>query len=291
MKSRIKINKSHIAELLSELLGTMILFIVIFALALILRTTDPLLIGLFYIALLYAFSGYSKAYFNPIYSFADFLYSIYKSIRLKNKNIVIKGAIKFVAYFVVQLLGAVLAYVIISSLSGQVGDFYMVKYGGAETIKDQIVTGTQYGSVLTNDAGTLAFLLEMLFGAMLVWFSDVSSKRHEKSFIVRPVILGFAICTFMFVVKDVSGSTFNMLHNLVATIFEKETYIDALWVYTLAPLAGAAIAVIIKIIFSVLKDDGYSVEKKEVVKKGMDKKMPMKKEMRGSSFKKGGKRR
>lgn len=254
MNLSIKLSKGKAAEWAGEFLGTFFLMFVLFISPLILQDQEPLLVGLFYIALIAVFGIFSKAHFNPIFSFGDFMVALYEAIKTKDYSKVKDEAIRFGEYFVVQLLASVIAFALVYRLRDQVMDFTLVKagYSGDSSVKQQLVSAISYGTTFKEGFGKLAFVLELFFSMTLVLVSMISVKYNKS---IRPYVLGLCLLTFMFFADNISGASFNPVRSISAALFLQGEYWSDLWLYIVAPLLGAALGSLVYYGITFLKGD------------------------------------
>jgi MIP family channel proteins len=166
-------------------------------------------------AAIYALGGTSGAHFNPAVTFA--LWSIRK---ISTANAVV--------YWICQLIGAVLAALLVKLLFKDVGA--PVNYG-ATAIN---------GSVLQNGSVGLGLIAELLGTFLLVWaiMGTAVNPRGEAPF--AGLVIGIALGVAVMIFGPATGAGLNPARwfgpALVST-----TWTDA-WIYIVGPLAGGLIA-------------------------------------------------
>ncbi len=241
MKLSLKFSKGKVTELVGEFLGSFFLLFVLFVSPLILRGNEPLLVGLFFMALLFVFGVFSKGHFNPLFTIADFLVVVYEALKSKDYSKVKEEAIKMGGYLAVQLLAGIVAFALAYRLRDQLLDYQLVAAGYADSpeVKDQLISSVKYGTSFDAKFQNLAFVLEMFFSMALVLFSQITAKYYKS---VRPFVLGLAIFTFMVFLNDITGASFNPFRSIVAWMFLPEEYGSTVWLYIAAPLLGTLFA-------------------------------------------------
>lgn len=241
MNFSIKLSKGKVSELAGEFLGTFFFLFVLFVSPLILRGNEPLLVGLFYVALVFVFGIFSKGHFNPLFALADLLVVVFEAIKSKDYSKVKDEAIKFGLYFAVQFIAGVVAFALAYRLRDQLTDFQLIAagYGDQPEVKDQLASTTVYGTTFEAQFQNLAFVLEMFFSMALVLFSQITAKYNKS---IRGFVLGLAIFTFMVFVKDITGASFHPIRSMVAAIFLPSLYANTLWLYIVAPILGTVVA-------------------------------------------------
>lgn len=239
MNVSIKLSKAKLAELLGEFLGTFFFMFVLFISPVAIRSEEPLLIGFLYMALFFVFIGLCKVQFNPIFSFGDFMLSVYEGVKTRDFSKIKDEAIKFGSLVGVQFLAALIAFALAYRLRDVLSNFQLVAagYGGNTDAMTQLQSTTVWGTKFDPPFQTVAFVLEMFFSMVLVLMYQMtmnSTRKHMTAFVI-----GVALFCFMVLIKDLDGASFNPIRSLIPAIFLGGQYLSTLWVYIVAPLVGA----------------------------------------------------
>jgi MIP family channel proteins len=166
-------------------------------------------------AAIYALGGTSGAHFNPAVTVA--LWSIRK-IRINDA----------IVYVVCQLIGAVLAALLVKLLFKDIG---AVNDYGVATINK---------SVLHNGSSGLGLIAEALGTFMLVWaiMGTAVNPRGEAQF--AGLVIGTALGVAVMVFGPATGAGLNPARWFGPALISS-TYTDG-WIYIVGPLAGGLIA-------------------------------------------------
>jgi aquaporin Z len=199
----------RVPKLLTELTGT-VLFLTVIALSGNAGTLAPLAIGGALIALVYMGGHISGAHYNPAVSFGLFL---------RGKL----GATDLVLYWLVQLLGAALAFGFGYLVSGHSGGIH--PGSGVQALS----------AVAVEAVFTAALLLVVL---------NVAATRATRGNSFYGLAIGITIAAAVFVGGPISGGAYNPAVGFGATLgsalFAGGPWSDA-WIYLVGPLLGAAI--------------------------------------------------
>jgi len=152
------------------------------------------------------------------------------------------GTVKAVAYVVVQLLGAVVAALVLrevfdnSVISGvRIGDLAKsvpaVNYGG-DPDNDFIIIGRQN-----------AFILEVILTFFLVYVICGVAVDSRGAHAIAPLAIGLTITMDLLVAGPLTGAAMNPARHFGPALVANE-WKDG-WLYWLAPLIGAALASIV----------------------------------------------
>lgn len=209
------------AAYVAEIVGTFLLVFFICAFISIAHpgTHDLAALGLVHAfvlaAAIYALGGTSGAHFNPAVTVA--LWAIRK-IRANDA----------VIYIVCQLIGGVLAALLVKLLFKDIG---AVKNYGAATIN---------GAVLQNGSAGLGLIAEALGTFMLVWaiMGTAVNPRGEAPF--AGLVIGIALGVAVMIFGPATGAGLNPARWFGPALVSS-TYTDA-WIYIVGPLAGGLIA-------------------------------------------------
>jgi aquaporin Z len=200
---------TRIAKLLTELVGTFLFFSVI-ALSGSIGSLAPLAIGSALMVMVYMGGHVSGAHYNPAVSFGVFL----------RRKI---GATDLILYWVVQLIGSVLAFTFGYLVSGR-------------------TPGIHPGP---NVGVASALAVEIAFTAALVLVVlNVAATKATQGNSFYGLAIGFVIASAAFAGGPISGGAFNPAVGFGATlgdvIFANGSWSN-LWLYIVGPLVGAAI--------------------------------------------------
>jgi aquaporin Z len=197
------------AKLLTELVGTFV-FLSVIALSGNAGPLAPLAIGAALMGMVYMGGHVSGAHYNPAVSLGLFL-------RAKI------GALQMVAYWVVQLIGAALAFVFGYLVSGKTPGIHPGAHVyAASALAGEIVMTAALVLVVINVAATRATQGNSFYG----------------------LAIGFTVAAGAFAVGPLSGGAFNPAVGFGATLgsalFAGGGWSD-LWLYIVGPGIGAAI--------------------------------------------------
>lgn len=177
--------------------------------------------GLTMVGLAYAIGPISGSHVNPAVTLGFVL-----SGRMK----VAVGAQYWAAQFLGGILGAALVVIVKSQASG-----LDPKNFGADGYGAQSATNAGIGG---------AFVIEILATFLFVFIVlAVTSKIADAAFAGIPIGIGLAVAHL--IALPVSGAGVNPARSLGPAIFAGGTALSQLWVYIVAPLLGALVAVIV----------------------------------------------
>jgi len=200
---------ARIAKLLTELVGTFLFFSVI-ALSGPVGVLAPLAIGSVLMVMVYMGGHISGAHYNPAVSFGFFL-----SRKL--------GATDLVLYWIVQLIGSVLAFTFAYLVSGRTPGIH---------------PGPNVGI-----ASALAIEIAFTVALMLVVLNVAATKATQGNSFYG-LAIGFVIASAVFAGGPISGGAFNPAVGFGATLgealFANGSW-SSLWLYIVGPLVGAGI--------------------------------------------------
>jgi len=209
---------------ISEAIGTMVLVFMGCGSAVFLGAATPgghlavaLAFGLSIVAMAYVIGSISGCHINPAVSLAALLD---KRIRFSD----------FCGYVVSQIGGAIIGAGLL---------FLMVSFSGIDH------TGN-LGSNLTAGAGGIggALLIEVIltfiFVLVILAVTDDKSKGS-----VAGIVIGLSL-TFVHIVGiPLTGTSVNPARSIAPALFSGGSALTDLWVFILAPLVGAALAVVV----------------------------------------------
>ncbi len=174
--------------------------------------------GLTVLTMAYAVGGISGGHFNPAVSL----------------GLALGGRFSFgelIPYWVAQLVGGTLgAFVLYLIVTGKadysgVGGFASNGYGAASP------GGYNMMAVLITEIVMTAFFLIIILGA--------TDKRSTAGF--APIAIGLALTLIHLISIPVSNTSVNPARSTAAALFAEGPALSQLWLFWVAPLAGAAI--------------------------------------------------
>jgi aquaporin Z len=144
------------------------------------------------------------------------------------------GAIKSVAYIIVQLAGAVFAAILLKQIFDEsnatlAGAIPSVNYDGAN---DAIIVGRQ-NAIIVEVVATF-FLVYVICG------TSVDSRGHHAA---APLAIGLAVTMGTLMAYPLTGAAMNPARHFGPALIEGE-WKDA-WIYWVAPIVGGALASIV----------------------------------------------
>ena len=248
-----QINKKKVAEYFVEFLGSFMFILIILLTVVFARGLEAFIFSIALAALIYAFSRFSKAHFNPILTIAAMI----------NKFVSIKEGF---IYILMQLIGAILAYPLANWIINQFIDLQVKlnSAAGVDTvaIRGQIESQINLTTIHHQDFTSLAFLLETLlpFLFVLTFLFVVTNEKIKNS-------LGTVLGLILFVITGLSfqltGASFHPFRSLIPAVVEcLENFflpgIDSIqgaidnspgfqeiWLYLVAPVLGSILAALV----------------------------------------------
>lgn len=195
-------------KLATEFAGTFV-FLTVIGLSAGAGSLAPLAIGFGLMAMVYMGGHVSGAHYNPAVSFGLFLRRV---VDLQT----------MLAYWVVQVVAGVLAFLFAYALSGRVADVHP--------------TAAWPAALAAEIAFTAALVLVVL---------NVAATKETAGNSFYGLAIGMTVAAGAFVAGPISGGVFNPAVGIGATagagVFGSGAW-SALWIYLVGPLAGAAIA-------------------------------------------------
>ena len=219
-------SKQDLKKYLAELLGTGMLVFVACGVA-VFTDVDPvataLAFGLILMAIIYVIGGISGAHVNPAVSFAM---AIRKKLSWKD----------FAFYSLAQIIGAIvggaLLFAVVALWQGNTNvlesigaNFYAGPFGKIDDING-LFTGLIVEIILT-----FAFVLTIL---------GVTSKSENGK--IAGIVIGFTLALVHLFGIGVTGTSVNPARSLGVAIFALGGAIEQVWLFIVAPMAGAALA-------------------------------------------------
>lgn len=220
-KQRIALNPVSIGAIVAEFVGTFI-----FAAAIIASQGSPVIVGFALVGLVLAIGTLSNVHFNPALSIAAWLTRRISGIRA-------------VAYIIAQVLGAMLALVVLN---------WFAHANGATPVTDP-ATGQSTGAIQLFTAAALAdgkqwfvFAAEVL-GAFIFGFAVASvSRAKEQS--AKALGIGFGLFTALLVASSAAGvvGATTILNPAVAIALQALSFnVWPIAIYVVGSIVGAII--------------------------------------------------
>ncbi|GAB4155449.1 MAG: aquaporin Z [Winogradskyella sp.] len=178
--------------------------------------------GLTVLTMAYAVSHISGAHFNPAVSVG-----LWAGGKFEAKDLI--------GYILAQVIGATAAaavlYLIISGKSGfeSVGGFAANGYG------DLSPDGFGMTSALISEIVLTAFFLLVILGS--------TNRRAPKGF--APIAIGLSLTLIHLISIPITNTSVNPARSLSQAIFADGPYLSQVWLFWVAPIAGAIIGGII----------------------------------------------
>lgn len=175
--------------------------------------------GLSVLTMAYAVGHISGAHFNPAVSFG-----LWVAGRFEGKNLL--------GYILAQVLGAIMAagtlFLILCGKAGfeTVGGFASNGYGALSP------DGYSMTSVLIAEFILTAFFLIIILGS--------TSKQANKKF--APIAIGLGLTLIHLISVPISNTSVNPARSTSQALFAGGDYPAQLWLFWLAPIAGAIVA-------------------------------------------------
>ncbi len=175
--------------------------------------------GLSVLTMAYAVGHISGAHFNPAVSFG-----LWVAGRFEGKNVL--------GYILAQVLGAIMAagtlFLILCGKAGfeTVGGFASNGYGALSP------DGYSMTSVLIAEFILTAFFLIIILGS--------TSKQANKKF--APIAIGLGLTLIHLISIPISNTSVNPARSTSQALFAGGDYPAQLWLFWLAPIAGAIVA-------------------------------------------------
>lgn len=175
--------------------------------------------GLSVLTMAYAVGHISGAHFNPAVSFG-----LWVAGRFEGKNLL--------GYILAQVLGAIMAagtlFLILCGKAGfeTVGGFASNGYGALSP------DGYSMTSVLIAEFILTAFFLIIILGS--------TSKQANKKF--APIAIGLGLALIHLISIPISNTSVNPARSTSQALFAGGDYPAQLWLFWLAPIAGAIVA-------------------------------------------------
>lgn len=205
-------------KLLAEALGTMVLVLMgcgaaVFnggATSVAAVLTIAFAFGLSVVAMAYTIGGISGCHINPAISLAAWL-----SGRMERTEAF--------SYMGAQVIGAVVGSTIIFLLTGGIGQYGANMYG----------EGNMLPALIAETIFTFIFVLVVL---------GSTSKENSSNGGFAGLIIGLTLVLVHIVCIPLTGTSVNPARSIAPALFTGGTALAQLWVFIIAPFAGAALA-------------------------------------------------
>lgn len=172
--------------------------------------------GLTFIAIAYSVGTISGAHVNPAVSLAMFV----------NKRMGLHGLLTYVA---AQLLGA---------LAGSAVLQFFLAQSGRDTAN---LAATTLADGLSVTGG---FAIEFVFTFLFVLVIMAVTGREGDTHLAG-IVIGLTLIAIILVAGTTSGASLNPARSFGPALLMGGTALSQLWLYTLAPLAGGALAAVV----------------------------------------------
>ena len=173
-------------------------------------------------ALIWIFITISGAHFNPAVSFG-----LWAAGRFNPKNLF--------GYIVSQTLGALVAASVLFLILTGKSDFESIGTFAANGYGDLSPGGYSLSSVLISEFVLTAFFLIIILGS-------TTKKAYQK---FAPMAIGFALTLIHLISIPISNTSVNPARSTGQAIFAGADFSAQLWLFWLAPIAGAIAAGIV----------------------------------------------
>ena len=178
--------------------------------------------GMTVLTMAYALGHISGAHFNPAVSFG-----LWAAGRFNPKNLF--------GYIVSQTLGALVAASVLFLIFTGKSDFESIGTFAANGYGDLSPGGYSLSSVLISEFVLTAFFLIIILGS-------TTEKAHQK---FAPMAIGFALTLIHLISIPISNTSVNPARSTGQAIFAGADFSAQLWLFWLAPIAGAIAAGIV----------------------------------------------
>ena len=220
-KQRLVLAPTSVGSVIAEFVGTFI-----FAAGIIASQGSPVIVGFMLVALVLAVNSLSAAHFNPALSIAAWLTRRISGIRA-------------VAYVVAQVLGAMLALVVLN---------WFAHANGSEAVTDP-ATGQSTGAIQLFAAAAIpeakewyVFAAEVL-GGFIFGFA-VASMIRIKELSAKALTMGFGFFTAILIASSAAGvvGATTILNPAVAVSLQALSFnVWPIAIYIVGPIVGAII--------------------------------------------------
>ena len=239
--------KRYASVFLSEYLGSFLLVGFSLGSAILVGGGESFTMGLGFMVLVYIFSNFSKAHFNPIVTVATFL----------SRKMTLKAA---AGYLGAQFLGALSVFPLAQLLRTAYIDYQVLRNSSAgyevEGLREQVEAQIPLlSNAFTEGALGLIFGLEA-FGAFILVLAILVVANNEKIRHYTGLVAGTALFVITAFASQITGASFNPFRSLVPALFAGGEVWSQSWLYVLAPLTGALIAVVIYWVMELLTKGG-----------------------------------
>lgn len=213
---------------IAEFIGTF--FLVLFGTgAVTLGNGSPIVIafafGLAITLMVYAIGPVSGAHINPAVSLAMYI----------NKRMSLTD---MVAYWVSQILGAIVASSVVKMIISSMTD------------TSKVADGFGSNSYATIPGG-MAFFVEALFAFLFIFIILMVTSEKFGNSNIAGFVIGLTLTVLIFVGLPLTGVSVNPARSIGPALYAGGDALSQLWVFILAPLVGGALAAFVaKYIFN-----------------------------------------
>ncbi|WP_277631177.1 MIP/aquaporin family protein [Atopococcus tabaci] len=172
--------------------------------------------GLTVVAMAYSVGTISGAHLNPAVSLAMYL----------NKRLSLSGLI---TYIIAQLVGAA---------AGSATLYFFLTQAGRDTTN---IGATVLAEGLTIPGGfVIEVVLTFLFVLVIMTATGRNGNPHTAG-----LIIGLTLTAMILVGGNITGASYNPARSFGPALFAGGAAVSQLWLYTLAPLLGGALAAVV----------------------------------------------
>jgi len=220
--------KLEFRKYFAEMIGTFVLVFVAVGTAVFTHhatgevnlVATALAFGLAVVAMAYAIGSISGCHINPAVSLG-----FYATGKMKT--------VDFIAYFVSQVIGAIIAAALI---------YGIIQMAGA---RDYIMGTNAYEGLGTNDAASIGIGLIVEIALTFVFvFTILCVVRKTDNAKVAGLVIGLTLALVHFFGISLTGTSVNPARSFGPAIFGGVEAMRQVWLFIVAPLAGALLAAI-----------------------------------------------
>ncbi len=178
--------------------------------------------GLSVLTMAFAVGAISGAHFNPAVTLGLWAGGYHKT-----KDVL--------GYVLAQVLGGIVAAATLFLIISEKSDFVSVGAFAANGYGDLSPGGYSMTAVLITEFVTTAFFVIIILGS--------TSCKASKKF--APIAIGFALTLIHLISIPISNTSVNPARSTGQALFAEGDYSSQLWLFWLAPIAGAIVAGIV----------------------------------------------
>ncbi len=175
--------------------------------------------GLTVMTMAFAVGAISGAHFNPAVTLG-----LWAGGRFETKDIL--------GYIISQVLGGIVAAAALFLIISGKSDFVSVGSFAANGYGELSPGGYSLSSVLITEFVTTAFFIIIILG----------STGHKATRKFAPISIGFALTLIHLISIPISNTSVNPARSTGQVLFAQGDYSSQLWLFWLAPIAGAIVA-------------------------------------------------